>query len=67
MAFIYNSCQNISSTVEFNKTRAFLYNSWQNCAILLYHNNLSRALPENENFKKNTLIDIDQIHFQSGC
>ena len=40
-AFLYKSCQNISTTVQFTKRRAILYNSCQNCAILLYHNNIS--------------------------
>ena len=38
---------NIFITLGFTKIRAFLYNSGQNCANLLYHTNISRALTEN--------------------
>ena len=57
-----NSCQNISSAVGITKSEANAYKSSQNYAILLYRNNISRALPEN-NFTNSSLI----LHFDRGC
>ena len=42
------SCQTISNSVGFTKTRAFPTKSFQNCANQLCRNNISRALPENK-------------------
>ena len=47
---MYKYCQNISTILgELPKVWLLyeVYKSCQNCTILLYHNNISRALPEN--------------------
>ena len=64
-AFLYKSCQNILTAVQFTKRRAILYNSCQNCAILLYRNNISRALPENYAKFKSSEKAITNLVFNS--
>ena len=47
VGLLYEVCkcgQNISTSVGFTKSRAFVYKCGQNCANLLYRNNISRAI-----------------------